>query len=315
VSNAIAAFGTDYFLVGLSFGVLAVAIGWGLRWALRRALRPLPIVGLFIAVGTVWTLQIVERTLDPAIVPSLLVIAAGVAVMKVVRTPRWAQPLGALPGAVWLAIGSEATEIFWVRVMFAVLIPVAGYLISDFELRHQGLGLGVIYFALAVLGVFAAVPDTEWALSLLALTLPVTFLAWPRVAASLGPLGSYLAVAVLLWVTASGGEGRPASIVGSAAGLGLLLLEPIVVAIRPSAVRISRRIRRDWRGAVIASIPQIIVVLICSRIAARFTDVFRALAIVSLAFGVVIVIGLRMGSPVGEVEDEDGRGRAREPAD
>ena len=89
-----------------------------------------------------------------------------------------------------------------------VLIPVGGYLIGEFERRHDRLGLGVIFFTLAVLGMFSAVPDTEQALTIGAAAVPLTLLAWPKVAASVGIEGAYAAVAIFLFVTAAGGQPR-----------------------------------------------------------------------------------------------------------
>ena len=297
MSDVIALLGTDYFLVGIRFGLAAVVVGWGLRWLISDEPRPLPIVGLFVVAGTVATIYLVEDAIDPVLIPALVIISVGVGLARILGAPAWAQALSAVPGATWLGIGTEVTELFWVRVLFVVVIPAAGFLINDFELRHDVLGIGVIYFSLAVLGVFGAVPDTEWAVALVAVAFPVTLLAWPRVAGSFGPLGSFIAVAVLVWVTAQGGEPRPASILGGIACLGLLLLEPIVIAIRPGAMRVSRWIRRDWIGAVVASIPQFMVVLICSRVAARFVSPWPALVIVAFAYGAVLAVGIISGAP------------------
>lgn len=304
MSDVIALFVTDYFLIGVRFGLLAVGVGWGLRWVFSKETRPLPLVGLFIAVGTLLTLQMVEGALDRAIIPSIVTMAVGVGAAQLLGAPRRIYPLSAFPGALLLAIGTTVTEFTWVRVMFALLIPVAGYLLTDFELRHEGLGLGVIYFNLAILGVFGAIPDTEWAVAIVAVAFPLTFLGWPKVAASIGPMGGYLAVAVLLWVAAHGGDPRPASIIGSAACLGLLLLEPIIIAINPRAMRVSRWVRHNWLGALVASIPQFMLILICSRVAARFTNPFPALVVVAFAYGAVLVVGLQAGSPLSESDEE-----------
>jgi hypothetical protein len=112
------------------------------------------------------------------------------------------------------------------------------------------------------------------------------------VAASLGSEGSFLAIAVFMWVTAAGGGGRAPSIIGSAACLGLLLLEPALVAVRPVLTRRYESLRRNWLGAVIASIPQFILVLICSRVAARFDTELPAILVVLFAYAVTLVLGL-----------------------
>jgi len=82
------------------------------------------------------------------------------------------------------------------------------------------------------------------------------------------------------------------------------LLEPIIIAIHPRAMRVSRWVRHDWLGAVVASIPQFIVILICSRVAARFTSPFSALVVVAFAYSAVLVVGLQAGSPLSESDGD-----------
>jgi hypothetical protein len=278
---------TAFFRNGLRLGIVALGTGWALRFVVGRYRPPLPIFGLFLTVVTVAALYLAAEPLGPAM-PALLVIVVAVLIARLLRAPRWVPPLAALPGAIWLAFGAPVTEFLWVRILMAVLIPVAGFLIGEFESRHDRLGLGVIFFTLAVLGMFAAVPDTEQALTMGAAAVPLTLLAWPKVAASVGLEGAYAAVAIFLFVTAAGGGSRPPSIVGSAACLGFLLLEPLIVALRPRAVDLMAGIRRNWLGAVLASIPQFVLVVICSRIAARFSVMLPAVIIILIAYALAV---------------------------
>ncbi len=255
----------------------------------------MPIAGLLIAMATIGGLYLMGEPLGPA-VPALAAIVLGVLIVRLTHAPAWVQILAAVPGAVWLAFGTPVTELMWVRVLMAVLIPVGGFLINDFETRNQRLGLGVVFFTLAALGTFAAVPDTEQALVLIAVALPITLLAWPKVAVSLGMEGSFVAVAVLLWVAAAGGGGRPPSIAGSAACLGLLLLEPIIFRIRPGVAVLINRVRQNWLGAIVASLPQFALVIICSRIAARFSIMLPALVIILIGYLLAIWLGVFIGS-------------------
>jgi hypothetical protein len=184
----------------------------------------------------------------------------------------------------------------WVRILALVLIPLGGLLMSEFESRHDRMGLGVVFFTLAVLGMFAAVPDTEGALVLMMVTVPVALLAWPVVTGSMGSEGAYLAVAMFLWVTAAGGGGRPASIIGSVACLGLLFAEPILVRFDPTLAGLTTWLTGSPVGPVLASVPQFVVVVICSRVAARFTSEAPAIAVVILAYG-AIVLWVRRSRP------------------
>ncbi len=295
--------GTPYFLTGVRLGSVALAIGWGLRFAFGRQKPPLPIGGVLIAVAIVATLGRVEEAV-PVELPALGVILLASLLARVFRAPLWVHPLVVLPGAVWFALVTPVTEMTWVRVLMMVMIPLAGFLITDFERRHQGLGLGVIFFTLAVLGAFAAVPDTEWAVALVAVTLPITFLAWPRVAVSLGIEGAYLAVAVFLWVVAQGGTPRPPSILGSVACLGLLLLEPLIIAIQPSAVKLTTWFNQNAAGAVLASMPQFLIMVICSRVAARFSVYLPAIIVIAFVYVATVVLGVFGGERAARAEEE-----------
>ena len=196
----------------------------------------------------------------------------------------------------WLAFGAPVGGLTWARVFWAIVTVVAGYLITDFETRHDRMGLGVIFFAVATVGVFAAVPDTEEALIITAASLPITLLAWPKVAASLGAEGSYLAVAMLLWVTVAGGEGRPSSIIGSAACLGLLLIEPVLMTVRPKVASLYTGLKRNWFGAVLATLPHLLVVILCSRIAARFQLELATILVVGIVYALTVWAALFFAS-------------------
>jgi len=297
VSDLIELLETSYFQVGLRFGLLALGVGWLLVWLTRRR-GVLPVAGLLIAGSTLATLAVLDDPIGTEAI-SVLVIVLGIVLARILRAPDLMIPLGALPGSVWLAFNTDVTELFWVRLAIAVLIPIGGYLTGDFEKRYAGMGLGVIFFALASLGVFVAVPDTEWSRTLIAVALPVTFLAWPKAVATLGVEGSYASIAVFVVVTAQGGGARPASIVGGLACLGLLLMEPLTMAFRPEVVRIIGWIKRNWAGAVLASLPQFAVVALCSRVAARFTNELPALIVVAAVYGATIAVGISAASSEG----------------
>lgn len=292
---------TPPFMTGLRYGLVALVVGWVLRFALGRDRTPLPVAGIFITLAMIFTLIRIEETVS-AELPALGVILGGALLTRLPWFPNWAHPVLVLPGAVWFALATPVTELMWVRVLIMVLVPLAGFLINDFERRHSSLGLGVVFYTLAVLGMFAAVPDTEWAVALVAVSVSVSFLAWPKVGASLGPEGSYLAVAVFLWVAAQGGAARPPSIIGSAACLGLLLLEPVVIAFKASAVKLTTWFNHNAAGAVIASMPQFVVMVLCSRVAARFTEEIPAILVVLLVY--VLTLALGFWAPERIIESE-----------
>jgi hypothetical protein len=304
VSDVIALLDTPYFIIGVRLGLLGLALGWGLRLATGRTKPPLPIAGLLIGVAMVVTLVLVDDSVV-AELPGLALIVLASGVASILKAPLWVHPLVVAPGAIWVAFATPVTELFWARLLMILVITVGGFLITDFERRHAGLGLGPIFYALAVFGVFAAVPDTEWAVAMVAVTIPIAFLAWPRVAASLGTEGAYLAVAVFMWVIVQGGAARPPSIVGSAACLGLLVLEPLVIALRPSAVALTTWVNRNALGAVVASLPQVFVVVLSSRVAARFTAHLPTVVVIVVVYAIVLIAGLRAGPRELRVDEEE----------
>jgi hypothetical protein len=107
----------------------------------------------------------------------------------------------------------------------------AGALLADFDRRrHDGLTLPL--WAVSVAGVWATVPDVEAAVVVLGAALPPVLLGWPSPLArsgrvSLGVAGSLAAAAQLVWVVATDGAGRPGSMVGGLACLGVLAAEPL----------------------------------------------------------------------------------------
>lgn len=291
MSDVIQLLDTDFFQTGLRFGVAALALALILSLIMRRSGRPAPVGGILIAVAALASLVALDEDVSVEVLAFGLILAGAFAA-RILRSRDWIAPLAVLPGAVWLAIGTTVTDYLWIRIIIVLLVPLGGFLINDFEKRYERMGLGVVFYALACLGVFVAVPDTEWARVLIAVAVPITFAAWPRVGIAIGSEGAYLAVALLIIVTAHGGGERPASMVGSIASLGLLLIEPLAIYLSPSVVGLTTSMRQNWAGAVVASLPQFAVVALCSRVAARFTHELPAFIIVVIVYVSTLAVGL-----------------------
>jgi hypothetical protein len=291
VSDVIQLLDTDFFQTGLRFGVAALALALILSLIMRRSGRPTPVGGILIGVASLASLVALDEDVSVEMLAFGLILVGAFAA-RILRSRDWIAPLAVLPGAIWLAIGTTVTDYLWIRIIIVLLVPLGGFLINDFEKRYERMGLGVVFYALACLGVFVAVPDTEWARVLIAVAVPITFAAWPRVGISIGSEGAYLAVALLIIVTAHGGGERPASMVGSIASLGLLLIEPLAIYLSPSVVGLTTSMRQNWAGAVVASLPQFAVVALCSRVAARFTHELPAFIIVVIVYVATLAVGL-----------------------
>ena len=76
-------------------------------------------------------------------------------------------------------------------------------------------------------GVYLAVPDTELARAMLGVAVPFVFLSVPRPLSPLGPAGSAAIAGLFSWVVVVGGRGRPGSVVGGLATIGILVAEPL----------------------------------------------------------------------------------------
>ena len=97
---------------------------------------------------------------------------------------------------------------------------------ADLDRRAARLGLGPVLWLLTVFGVYVTVPDTELIRPLVGVAIPLALCGWPLRVARVGAGGAAAGIALLMWVGAAEGYGRPGSIVGAAAALGLFLVEP-----------------------------------------------------------------------------------------
>lgn len=201
-------------------------------------------------------------------------------------------PAGALlavPGGLMLAGGTPGVP-GWAGVLLVVGPAVAGTLTADVDDRHGGTGTSTLAFALALVGMYFTVPDTELSRSALGAAAPLVLLAWPFTLARFGRGGSYAATGVFLWIAVIDGAGRPGSIVGAAACLGVLLAEPVG---RMLAGRDGAAIGVGAPPAVLIGM-QVVVVFLCSRVAGFRTSGSSAalLAGVVLAAAVAVTASL-----------------------
>lgn len=229
---------TAELTTGLLSGLAAVVVVLAVRASGRTGPDPTELGGVAVVVAALCAIAIVR--------PVPLAVVAGVAGVGAVsarsiarRGLPWSVAL-TVPFALLLAVDASSTG--WIRAAVVVAASLGAAFVgrADESLGLPGMGLTLL--AISAAGVFAAVPDTEEAAALLGACALVAVLGWPVGLARLGPSGGAAATALLTWVVAVGGRGRPPSIVGGLVCLGLL-------AAAPAACWLGRRPRVPGRGA------------------------------------------------------------------
>lgn len=130
-------------------------------------------------------------------------------------------------GAVVTTLRGGLPGTMWIQFAVPVLIVLAGYWMSTWAALPQRRLLGPL-MAITAFGIWTTVPDTDSARVLLGAALPLALGTLPREGLRLSPAGSFPLAGVLMWVAATGGEGRHGSIVGAWACIGILLLLPLL---------------------------------------------------------------------------------------
>ena len=194
----------------------------------------------------------------------------------------------ALPGAFLIIRPDAAHPQSWLPWFAMVAIILAAPLVASFDDRYYETGLPIPLFGIAALGVFLTVPDTEGAMVLLGVAGIAGFLGWPRPVATLGAAGSYAVVGLYMLVAAGGAIGRPASIIGSVAVLGLLLIVPITIRLRNAGWDHDL----DRVDAIVPLVAQLVLVVLIARTAGRvaWTPGAAALTIGLLAAATTIIL-------------------------
>jgi hypothetical protein len=205
-----------------SVGVIAVMI-WA---AITR--KPASFGGLVLTAAMVIAVGLegeVTRRLAVALV--LLVVAGFIPV----RSP-FLSMLVLVPGA--LAVASTQPSFSQTAVgalIMLSIIPLAP-LVASFDERHASSTVATPLLAISIATVFWTVPDTEIALLAAGAAVPWLVAGPPGRFASLGRPGAFAAVGMLVWVVAVGGFSRTLALVAGIATLGVLVIEPVVYAVR-----------------------------------------------------------------------------------
>jgi hypothetical protein len=234
----------------------------------------------------------------------LLGLAAAVACLGAawVRRER-PPPLAGLALAAATAAGLAVTgapadpALGWPALAVAAAAVAAA--LAAFDRRWGRAGLPPALLAVTALGVWACVPDVEGPLVLLGAALPLALLGRPGPlaarrpgAAAFGVAGSAAVAAVVVWVVATGGAGRPGSVVGGLACLGLLLVEPAARLLDPGRRGpldpVADRPGLAW--AALAA--QLVLAGYASRVAGRPDSAATALGLTALGLALALAAGV-----------------------
>lgn len=212
-----------------AIGVIGVMI-----WAAATR-RPFPVGGLVltaciaIAVG-------LNSVIPVGIVLALILLA--LAGITPARSP-FTTMAALIPGAVVLvAIQISNAEATASGLVLAAVVPL-GALVAAFDDRHASNTIATPLLAISIGSVFLTVPDTEVAVLAAGAALLWILAGPPGRLARLGRSGAFAAVGMVLWIVATGGSARPMSLVAGIATLGVLVVEPIVVAMRGQRDQVS----------------------------------------------------------------------------
>jgi hypothetical protein len=159
-------------------------------------------------------------------------------------------------GAVAMIWRGGFPEIGWLLILAPVMIVAIGSTLAAWSTRLPQEPLGIL-LAITAFGIWVTVPETEGARALLGASLPMAFATLRPVRARLGYAGAFALAGLLVWVVATGGEARPASIIGGWACIGVIALLPHY---RPAPARMV------GKRPVLTVVMHAVLVLVASRV-------------------------------------------------
>jgi hypothetical protein len=285
------------FRAGLGFGAIAAAglLFAGLAVSAHGRRRPLQLGGVVIAAGGLWTIAD-SRHVPAAVVLGVIGIGAVGGLTHVRWLSRWTCVALAVPFAWALAFHGESVSALWARVFVMAVVAGSAILVAEFDDAWRREAPGLTLFAMTALGVYATVPDTELVAAVVGASLPLALLGWPAGLATLGRAGAATSVALLVWASAVGGAGRPASIIPAAACLGLLVGVPLGRLLLPRARRVLRRLASGpVMFALVAS--HGVIVLVAARVTGQLSDPAATAAFGALTGTAAVVVGALFRPP------------------
>lgn len=159
-------------------------------------------------------------------------------------------------------------------------------------LARTGFWVPRVLFALAVLGVWGTVPDTEHARVLMGVTAVLVVLGFGHAESPVSMPGLMLATAVLAYVVLVDGWPRDSAIVGALGSLGMLVVAPIALAGRGMLASRGRGPAKasewsDWTNAMSLVAAQVLLVILSGRAAGQAGSATWATAILLVSSVIV----------------------------
>ena len=217
---------------GWAFLPVVAFAGWVVVTSGRKPRAPWGLVGPAWVLGSLLALDGWLHFDQIAVLPDqllwgLLAAAAGNELASHTPNPKILGCGLVLPGAWLVATSTDFAGPDWVVPLVILTIALGAPMAADLDRRGARLGLGPVLWLITVFGVYVTVPDTELIRPLVGVAIPLALCGWPLRVARLGAAGAAAGIGLLMWVGAYEGYGRPGSIVGASAALGLFLVEPV----------------------------------------------------------------------------------------
>jgi hypothetical protein len=268
------------FLVGGFFGLTGLVViffartdeGSVLEWGLT--LTAASFLGVSLAVGSRLSL-----------LASLIALAVG---GWMARPPSGSAraPFGwilILVGAVSLVLRGGFADVGWLAVLAPFVTILIGAALAAWANRLPQDVLGIMV-AISAFGIWVTVPETETARALLGASIPLAVATLPPIRARLGYSGAFALAGLVVWVVATGGEARSASVVGGWACIGAIALLPLF---NPPVANFVGRKR------VATVLIHVLIVVVASRVIGLWESGGLALlAVVALFAGCFFLLGL-----------------------
>ena len=226
------------FFTSIAVGAVGVVIV--LVWAVFTR-SPSPVGGVVLVAGIAIAVALQEDVSFGLILGLGLLVLAGLATFRsplvrmafaipgalVVAVTTLALPGAAVLGTLGIPYSRRVATVF-----LTAMIVLLAVLVDSFDRRFAATTVATPLLAISVVSVFLTVPDTRIVLLAAGAALPWLVAGPPAKLARLGRSGSYAAVGMVVWLVATGGLGRPLSLFAGIATLGVLVVEPLVAALR-----------------------------------------------------------------------------------